>query len=101
MYLSLNLRTPTLILLLTIIPLLAVVGSVTAEDAKSYIDDRTFMETMLDTTNQARLAHNASVVSWNKTLAEFAEEVVKGCEFEHSVSCLFSISTFEREVGGG
>lgn len=76
--------TLSLPLLLTI-PTFLVIG-VQAEDAKSYTDTRTFMETMLDVTNAARLAHNASVLSWNETLGEFAEEVVKGCEFEHSVS---------------
>lgn len=68
-----------------LLALLSIGGIVAAEDAKSYTDDATFKQSMLDTTNDARQAHNASRLSWNETLAEFAEEWSGKCGFKHSV----------------
>ncbi|OAL06456.1 PR-1-like protein [Phaeosphaeriaceae sp. SRC1lsM3a] len=67
-----------------LLALLSIGGIVAAEDAKSYTDDATFKQSMLDTTNDARQAHNASRLSWNETLAEFAEEWSGKCGFKHS-----------------
>lgn len=49
-----------------------------------YSDDDTFQNAVLDITNLYRRQHNASVLTWNNTLAEYAKEWSKNCEFEHS-----------------
>ena len=58
----------------------------------TYEDEDVFRQDMLNTTNWFREQYNASELVWNDTLAEFAEEVVEECKFEHSVSS--SILTF-------
>ncbi|KAH7401717.1 SCP-like extracellular protein [Phaeosphaeria sp. MPI-PUGE-AT-0046c] len=63
---------------------LAAIQLVAADDAPSYTSPSAFERAMLDTTNQARRAHNASDLSWNQTLVEFAADVVDKCEFKHS-----------------
>lgn len=54
--------------------------SVSAE----YTDDTTFQRVVLDVTNLYRRQHNASELSWNESLAEYAKDWSDGCEFEHS-----------------
>ncbi|KAL0943577.1 extracellular scp domain protein [Colletotrichum truncatum] len=49
--------------------------------------DDTFTSAVLNSTNHYREQHNASDVSWNETLADFAEEYLDGmedCDWEHS-----------------
>ncbi|KAI8316841.1 Repressed by EFG1 protein 1 [Colletotrichum sp. SAR11_59] len=49
--------------------------------------DDTFTSAVLNSTNHYREQHNASDVSWNKTLADFAVDYLRGmddCDFEHS-----------------
>ncbi|KAF3032531.1 hypothetical protein E8E12_002558 [Didymella heteroderae] len=55
-------------------------SSVSAE----YTSDSTFQQTILDVTNLYRQQHNASQLSWNESLAEYAKDWSEDCEFEHS-----------------
>lgn len=52
----------------------------------SWKDEDTFTSAILNSTNTYRSQHNASDVSWNDTLADFATSYVDDadCEFEHS-----------------
>ena len=54
-------------------------------NSPSYADDGKFQAAMLDTHNLFRKEHNATDLSWNDTLATFAANWTKACEFEHSV----------------
>lgn len=49
-------------------------------------DDDAFTSAVLNSTNFYRTEHNASDVTWNTTLEEFAVDYLdeNGCEFEHS-----------------
>lgn len=49
-------------------------------------DDEVFSSAILNSTNTYRSQHNASDVSWNDTLATFAEDYLDDvdCKFEHS-----------------
>lgn len=49
-------------------------------------DDDAFTSAVLNSTNFYRTQHNASDVTWNTTLEEFAVDYLdeNGCEFEHS-----------------
>lgn len=51
----------------------------------SYIDDKTFEKSMVDTHNKWRREHGVKDVSWDLKLAEYAETVTKKCEWGHSV----------------
>jgi hypothetical protein len=57
----------------------------------SYTSPRQFRSSILRTTNAYRAAHNASNLSWNETLADYAKDWAKGCKWEHSVCTLFSL----------
>ncbi|KAL4748867.1 CAP domain-containing protein [Aspergillus terricola var. indicus] len=50
----------------------------------SYTSPSQFRSSILRTTNAYRNAHNASNLSWNQTLAEYAKDWAKGCKWEHS-----------------
>ncbi|KAF7561483.1 hypothetical protein G7046_g2661 [Stylonectria norvegica] len=49
-------------------------------------DEKTFTSAILNSTNFYRAEHNASDVTWNKTLEDFASDYLddNGCKFEHS-----------------
>ncbi len=49
-----------------------------------YTDDPTFQRVVLDVSNQYRRQHNASLLSWNESLAETAQDWSDRCEFKHS-----------------
>ncbi|KAL4943841.1 CAP domain-containing protein [Aspergillus oleicola] len=51
---------------------------------KSYISAKLFKSTVLEATNAYRKAYNASSLSWNNTLADFAKEWAGKCVWEHS-----------------
>ncbi|KAL4960287.1 putative extracellular SCP domain protein Pry1 [Aspergillus stella-maris] len=51
---------------------------------KSYTSAKLFKSTVLDATNAYRKAYNASALSWNETLADFARDWAKTCAWEHS-----------------
>ncbi|KAH8178839.1 cysteine-rich secretory protein family protein [Sarocladium implicatum] len=63
-------------------------------DEPSYTRMRSFTSAVLNSTNTYRAQHNASSLSWNRTLEEFAEDYLDDmgdatedgdeCEFEHS-----------------
>lgn len=58
------------------------------EDVKAsadYTQDDLFKSTILNVTNTYRKQHNATALKWNDTLADFAEDWSKKCNFEHSV----------------
>ena len=58
------------------------------EDVKAsedYTKDDLFKATILNVTNTYRKQHNATALKWNDTLADFAEDWSKKCDFEHSV----------------
>lgn len=66
----------------------AAVATATASvttDEHSYTDDAVFDNTVLDITNTVRQNYNASALSWNDTLADYAQAWSEGCKFEHSV----------------
>ncbi|KAK0622290.1 Protein PRY1 [Lasiodiplodia hormozganensis] len=65
----------------------AAVATATASvttDEHSYTDDAVFDNTVLDITNTVRQNYNASALSWNDTLADYAQAWSEGCKFEHS-----------------
>ncbi|KAL4948287.1 CAP domain-containing protein [Aspergillus filifer] len=53
---------------------------------KSYTSAKLFKSTVLDATNAYRKAYNASALSWNNTLADFARDWARTCVWEHSGS---------------
>lgn len=55
-------------------------SSISAE----YTSDSDFQQTILDVTNLYRRQHNASQLSWNNTLAEYAKDWSEDCKFKHS-----------------
>jgi hypothetical protein len=60
--------------------------------ATSYTNDSSFRDGLLNVTNEYRVHHNASKLEWNTTLADYAQDLAEGCEFEHSVSFTSQIS---------
>ncbi|KAF1824149.1 PR-1-like protein, partial [Dissoconium aciculare CBS 342.82] len=48
--------------------------------------DPSLETTILNSTNTYRLQHNASTVTWNSTLADFAQAYAQTCKWEHSDS---------------
>ena len=69
---------------------------VAREDVKAsedYTQDDLFKTTILNVTNTYRKQHNATALKWNNTLADFAKDWSKKCEFEHSVCGLLSPTT--------
>ncbi|KAF1929894.1 PR-1-like protein, partial [Didymella exigua CBS 183.55] len=55
-------------------------SSVSAE----YASDSNFQQAILDVTNLYRRQHNASQLSWNNSLAEYAKDWSEDCKFDHS-----------------
>ncbi|KAF3041223.1 hypothetical protein E8E11_000913 [Didymella keratinophila] len=55
-------------------------SSVSAE----YTSDSDFQTTILNVTNLYRQQHNASQLTWNESLAEFAKDWSEDCKFKHS-----------------
>lgn len=55
-------------------------SSVSAE----YTSDSDFQDTILNVTNLYRQQHNASQLTWNESLAEYAKDWSEDCRFEHS-----------------
>ncbi|KAI6784725.1 uncharacterized protein J7T54_007818 [Emericellopsis cladophorae] len=55
-------------------------------DEPSYKDFDTFTSAILNSTNHYRAQHNASALSWNDTLQDFAEDYLddSSCKMEHS-----------------
>lgn len=53
--------------------------------AADYTKDDLFEETILNVTNTYRKQHNATALKWNDTLADYAKDWSKKCNFEHSV----------------
>ncbi|KAL3454658.1 hypothetical protein BJX65DRAFT_260951 [Aspergillus insuetus] len=51
----------------------------------SYTPSSFFKSSVLSTTNDYRAQHNASALTWNDTLAEYAKHWAEGCIWEHSV----------------
>lgn len=61
---------------------------VSRQDIKAsadYTEDDLFEKTILNVTNTYRKQHNATALKWNDTLADFAKDWSKKCNFEHSV----------------
>jgi len=52
--------------------------------SKEYSDASDFQKAILNSTNTYRAQHNASALSWNTSLADFAENWGKACVFQHS-----------------
>ncbi|KAL5052155.1 CAP domain-containing protein [Aspergillus fruticulosus] len=50
----------------------------------SYTSPNQFKSSILETTNAYRAAHNASDLSWDETLANYAKDWAKGCRWAHS-----------------
>ncbi|KAI9158977.1 Protein PRY2 [Paramyrothecium foliicola] len=84
---------PTFIVLTALLlgPAAAETVTVTAppsipSEEPEFVDDDTFTSAILNSTNTFRTQHNASDLSWNDTLAEFAVDYLEeaDCEFEHS-----------------
>ena len=49
-----------------------------------------FQDAVLNSTNFYRKAYQAQPVTWNDTLAQYAQNYAENCEWEHSVSLLNS-----------
>ena len=79
--------------LLLLFPLTTVAQTITITQAPTIPSDEPTLATppilvaaVLDRSNAYRAAHNASALSWNKTLARYAHDFLgrSGCVFEHS-----------------
>lgn len=44
-----------------------------------------FQSSVLNSTNYFRAQHQAQAVTWDATLADFAQNYAQGCDFKHSV----------------
>jgi uncharacterized protein YkwD len=53
-------------------------------NSPSYVSDDDFQSAVLNSTNFYRSQHNATAVTWNDTLADFASDYVDDCKFAHS-----------------
>lgn len=97
-----SLTTP-LLLLLPITLTLAQQESNSTATSTEYTSDTAFQDAVLDVTNTYRKQHNATGLSWNETLAEFAADWAGECGFVHSVSSfeIFFLVLWEdgREAG--
>jgi uncharacterized protein YkwD len=60
------------------------VPTTTIGPSPQYTDDATFRTAILNSTNFFRLEHNATVVVWNSSLADFAQHTADSCDFSHS-----------------
>lgn len=62
-----------------------------ADEAASadYTKDVLFQTTILNVTNTYRKQHNATALKWNDTLADYARDWSKKCNFKHSVGVFF------------
>jgi uncharacterized protein YkwD len=49
-----------------------------------YTSDSNFQKTMINVTNLYRQQHNASQLTWNESLAEYAKDWSEDCKFKHS-----------------
>ena len=66
-----------------LLPFLASTQTV-LQDPTDYTSDEQFQSDILNSTNFYRAQHNASNVSWNDTLADYAANYVTGCNFAHT-----------------
>lgn len=92
-----------LLLLSLALPTLAQQDSNSSTSAE-YTSDSSFRDAVLDVTNTYRKQHNATGLSWNETLAEFAADWAGECGFVHSVSVVFWFGfggVWEGALGGG
>lgn len=78
-----------LLLLSLALPTLAQQDSNSSATSAEYTSDSSFRDAVLDVTNTYRKQHNATGLSWNETLAEFAADWAGECGFVHSVSVVF------------
>ncbi|KAL1895422.1 hypothetical protein Sste5346_005228 [Sporothrix stenoceras] len=56
-------------------------------NAPEYVSDKLFQSAILNSTNFFRSEHNATAITWNKTIAAFADEYLANdtdCTFAHS-----------------
>jgi Cysteine-rich secretory protein family len=61
-------------------------SSPTSSPSPSYTSETGFRGTVLNVTNLYRQQHNANPLTWNDTLANYAQNWANGCQFIHSVS---------------
>ena len=60
------------------------ISHITAGSADSYTSNNDFTSAVLNSTNMFRKQHDASPLSWNETLAEYAASHASGCVFAHT-----------------
>ena len=59
--------------------------SSTPTSSPQYTSDADFQSAILNSTNFFRTEHNATAVTWNASLANYASNYVNNCQFQHSV----------------
>jgi len=67
-----------------VVSTIVISATASANTDVSLTDDNTFQRDVLNTTNTFRGQHNASVVTWNTTLAAYATGWASKCIFNHS-----------------
>ena len=65
----------------------------------SYATPTEFESQVLKFTNRYRADYNASAVTWNTTLAQFAQRWSQGCVFQHSVCVFIFPSSYSLSYG--
>ncbi|KAH6651486.1 CAP domain-containing protein [Truncatella angustata] len=61
------------------------VGPTIPTNAPEFVSEDTFTSAILNSTNYYRTEHNASSVTWNSTLEDYASDYLDStCDFEHS-----------------
>ena len=59
--------------------------SSTPTSSPQYTSDVDFQSAILNSTNFFRTEHNATAVTWNSSLADYANNYATNCQFQHSV----------------
>jgi type II secretory pathway pseudopilin PulG len=75
---------PAVLIISASLALAAPQSSQDSSVSTEYTSDSNFQQAILDVTNLYRRQHNASQLSWNDSLAEYAKDWSEDCKFEHS-----------------
>ena len=69
---------------ITASPITIITGPSSTPPSPQYTSSSVLKSAVLNSTNTYRKQHDASALTWNDTLAEFAEAHVKPCKFAHT-----------------
>lgn len=68
---------------------IALATPTSSSSTSSFTSEVELKETVLDVTNLYRQYHNASALTWNDTLADYAQRWANQCQWKHSVGDFF------------